>query len=171
MILSGTGHRPNKLHLSDPYSVANHQHLVQFATYALNWFEREVCKLEEGISGMALGWDLALAQAFIDRDLKWTAALPCTGQEAMWPQPAQRRYNEILKQASDAILVTGGSYTDNPGCMQLRNVWMVEHSDHILALWDGSSGGTGNCIIAANANATPLTNVWSQWLTFRGSSS
>jgi len=30
--------------------------------------------------------------------------------------------------------------------MQKRNEWMVDHSDYVIAVWDGSKGGTGNCV-------------------------
>jgi uncharacterized phage-like protein YoqJ len=30
--------------------------------------------------------------------------------------------------------------------MQVRNEWMVDHCNDLLAVWDGSDGGTGNCV-------------------------
>ena len=30
--------------------------------------------------------------------------------------------------------------------MQTRNEWMVNHCDKLIAVWNGSDGGTGNCV-------------------------
>ena len=30
--------------------------------------------------------------------------------------------------------------------MQLRNQYMVDQADYIVAAWDGTKGGTGNCV-------------------------
>lgn len=30
--------------------------------------------------------------------------------------------------------------------MQKRNEYMVDHSDKVIAVWDGSKSGTKNCI-------------------------
>lgn len=33
-----------------------------------------------------------------------------------------------------------------PWLMQKRNEFMVDRVDTVLAVWDGSDGGTGNCV-------------------------
>ena len=33
--------------------------------------------------------------------------------------------------------------------MQKRNQFMVDHSNLLIAVWDGSSGGTSNCVAYA----------------------
>jgi hypothetical protein len=38
----------------------------------------------------------------------------------------------------------------------------------VLALWDGSHGGTSNCIAYAKVRAKPVTNVWNKWEKFNG---
>jgi uncharacterized phage-like protein YoqJ len=30
--------------------------------------------------------------------------------------------------------------------MQKRNEWMTDNSKYIIAVWDGTKGGTGNCV-------------------------
>ena len=30
--------------------------------------------------------------------------------------------------------------------LQKRNEWMVDHCDILIAVWDGTSGGTANCV-------------------------
>ena len=38
-----------------------------------------------------------------------------------------------------------------PDCFDGRNRYMVDHSDFIIAVWDDSSGGTGNTISHARS--------------------
>ena len=33
-----------------------------------------------------------------------------------------------------------------PWLMQKRNEYMVDLADKVIAVWDGSKGGTGNCV-------------------------
>ena len=47
-----------------------------------------------------------------------------------------------------------------PWLMQKRNEYMVDRCDKLTALWDGSSGGTGNCVkYAIKQNKNILTIV------------
>lgn len=62
-------------------------------------------------------------------------------------------FDQDTKQATSAstelVVVCGGGYS--PEKMQRRNAWMVDHCDFLLACWDGSPGGTGNCMAYARA--------------------
>jgi len=139
-ILSGTGHRPEKLgreySLSGPYS----QYLKSQILQAF-----QVLTPKRVISGMALGFDQLLALTALEEKIKVTAAIPCDGQESRWPQESQDRYWSIL----DHPLVTVQNLSPGPyypSKMQKRNCWMVDNSDLVLAAWDGSPGGTANCL-------------------------
>ncbi len=171
MKLAGTGHRPNKLFTTahgNCYSEENWRKLRVFAGYALEHVKRTYGPIEQVISGMALGWDLALAAAACaDPIIEVIAAIPCKGQESQWPPLAQDRYFDILQKCDRQIYVTQGTYNDDRSCMDKRNKWMVQHADKMLALWDGSSGGTGNCINDAVRNGVMIINVWDQWIQFR----
>ena len=48
--------------------------------------------------------------------------------------------------------------------MQARNEWMVDQATRLAALWDGSSGGTGNCFQSAGRWITSGPD----WLAFPG---
>jgi len=55
-------------------------------------------------------------------------------------------YNKILNHP----LVTR-YYVDNDpeykaSKMQKRNIWIVDNSDGLVAVWDGTPGGTANCV-------------------------
>lgn len=151
MIFAGTGHRPNKL---GGYSVEVNQKLLALALNNL-----EGCT--KVISGMALGWDQALAHAARMKGIPFIAAVPFFGQESAWPQASQDSYHQLLKAADDVVYVCDKGYA--PWKMQIRNEWMVDHCDTVLALWDGSPGGTGNCMKYAQKVNKPIKNVWDQY--------
>lgn len=146
MIIAGTGHRPNKL---GGYYSGN-----PIQTYVRNETRRilEELKPDSGISGMALGFDQILAEIFVELSIPFIAAVPFVGQEGRWPAASQQHYAKLLSVAKDVVVVCEGGYA--AWKMQRRNEWMVEQleepEDRLLACWDGSAGGTGNCVSYAN---------------------
>lgn len=55
------------------------------------------------------------------------------------------------------VYVTDAPYTRT--CMQMRNQWMVDHCDALVAIWDGSSGGTENCVNYAKDQGVPMVRI------------
>ena len=110
---------------------------------------------------MALGWDTALAVAAIYENIPFIAAVPVKGQELRWPMPSQKRYRGILNKAHEIVTVCKGAY--KPSVMQKRNEWMVDHSDLVLALWNGSNGGTKNCVDYVLKRDKVLVNLWDKF--------
>lgn len=133
-----TGHRPDRL---GGYANDNPVRLriKRLLETALKSLEPAGC-----ISGMALGVDQWAAETCIKLGIKWVAAVPFPDQEKTWPEVAQKRYRELLAQATKVIVVSPGPYS--PKLMQVRNEWMVDRCTILLAVWDGSRGGTGNCV-------------------------
>ena len=150
MIVAGTGHRPNKL---GGYTRDARTRLFNTAIRSL-----EHLRPTKLISGMALGWDQALARACVELNIPFIAAVPFAGQETVWPAASQREYRELCEAASDFIIVSPGGYS--AAKMQIRNEWMVDHCDRVLALWDGSPGGTRNCVDYAKTVNKPISNAW-----------
>lgn len=152
MLICGTGHRPNKL---GGYSNEARCRLVDIAEA---WLIEN--KPEKVISGMALGWDQALAHATfrLDPELPFIAAVPFKGQESRWPQESRKDYQDLIRDAAEIVYVCDEGYA--VWKMQKRNEWMVDNSDLILAMWDGSSGGTANCIKYAKSKNKPIVNLW-----------
>lgn len=153
MIICGTGHRPNKL---GGYSDEAHIKLIDLAKWWLHCTDTD-----KAISGMALGWDMAIAEACCQLELPWIAAVPFEGQEKAWPKQSQEIYHKTLAFADEVVYVCESGYA--PWKMQKRNEWMVNNSDRVLALWDGSTGGTGNCIGYANKVNKPIINLWDEY--------
>ena len=164
MILAGTGHRPDKL---GGNSSKAFYRLCQFAHQEL-----QQQKPDEVITGMALGWDMALADACRDLSIPFTVAVPFNGQELHWSKIDQKLYWNLLAYAVKIV------YTDEnkrkpspPGYavwkFQKRNEWMVDHCNRVIALWDGTSGGTANCVNYAKKIHKPVINVWRSWESFQ----
>ena len=138
MIVAFTAHRPNKL---GGYNLPNPTYI-----YVCQQIEKILKELnpEKVISGMALGGDQWAANIAIKFNIPFIAAIPFEGQEKAWPEASQKTYHRLLSKAAKKVIVCEGEYARNK--MQVRNEWMVNNSDILIGIWDGTPGGTGNCI-------------------------
>ncbi len=144
MKIAITGHRPNKL--GNDYDL--NSPLIQ-------WIKNEINKILvqyyyypnelELITGMALGIDTLFAKIAIENNIPFIAAIPCKNQWSKWIQKSIEIYQNILQHKNCTIYnVSTNNYSNT--CMQDRNIWMVDNCDILIAVWDGTSGGTANCI-------------------------
>lgn len=161
MILGVTGHRPSKLGFKQykAYSKEVEGALYAFASEQIQTYEPELI-----LTGMAIGWDTAIADAARGWGTPFHAYIPFHGQEKIWPKHAQERYNYLLTEAAEVIYVSEGEYTNKK--LWLRNEAIIDCSTKILALWNGSRGGTGGAIQYANQHHVPIINCWDDWITF-----
>lgn len=137
-----TGHRPDKLPWGtderDPRCLALKKSM-----------EREIeglylCGCRHFISGMARGADLYFAEAALALrekypDLTVEGAVPCQSQADRWPEEERRRWRACL-DACDLETMVQQNY--DRGCMHRRDRYMVDRSSAILAVFDGTPGGT-----------------------------
>lgn len=165
---AGTGHRPNKLENAYELSHPKAQRIMaELRAKLLSrvmdsetneiMYDEVVC-----ISGMALGWDTYLAQVVLDLktaypQFKLVAAIPCKGHGENWPSSSKKLYKDIISKADEYVLVTDEYF--KPYLMQVRNEYMVNRADEMLSLWDGTSGGTKNCIDYALKTNKPILNL------------
>lgn len=101
------------------------------------------------ISGGALGFDQYLGVAAIEVGIPLLLALPCDPWGNHWPETSlgSKLHRYLVKKATHVHYVTPGPYRLlGPRCLQVRNEWMVDNATDLLACWDGSSGGTANCV-------------------------
>ena len=75
------------------------------------------------------------------------AAIPCSSQADRWNAAAKERYNQVLSLC-DKVTYVNEAYTKD--CMMERNMYMVDNSDYIIAVWNGKPSGTGKTIKYAN---------------------
>lgn len=161
-IIVGTGHRPQKL--------SGHTELARslLRRIAGDWLRYLAPR--GVISGLAQGWDSALIEACWDLNLPYVACAPFKGQEKKWPGDAQFRYKQYIERAAKFITCSPGDYSALK--MDIRNQHMIKLAlkdgpKHalLLALWDGSRGGTNNCINYAQLKKIEVVNVWSHYQT------
>lgn len=148
-----TGHRPNKL--NNDYELKSP--LIQ-------WVKTEILQIlaaEEPtklITGMALGIDTLFALIGLELQIPVIAAVPCDNQERMWPAASKQMYYMILRNPLvETVVVSPGPYA--VWKMQKRNEWMVDNCTKLIAVWDGTKGGTGNCVEYAEKDECPIIRI------------
>lgn len=158
MKIAVTGHRPNKLgndyDLTSPLIKKIKKELQKLIDHYKE-INTEPLVL---ISGMALGIDTLWALLAIENNIKLIAAVPCYDQETMWPITSQNKYKVILNQSNVCLHFTSQQPYFN-GCMQIRNKWMVDNCDVLIAVFDGSYGGTKNCVDYAISQGKTIITI------------
>ena len=94
-------------------------------------------------NGMAIGFDLLAAEAVLSLKKKFPylrliACIPCYGQEKSFSAEDKKRYVRILKQADEQVLLSEFYYR---GCMQVRDQYMVNAADVLVAYCEKTTGG------------------------------
>lgn len=135
MKIAITGHRPEQL---DEEWTKN---AIKEALFAL--------KPEVIYVGMAAGVDLWAAVIAYHLEIPWICAKPWkthsprSGDEYM--------YEWVLRHAQEVVNVAENESYPGPWVYHKRNEYMVNNSDEVLAIWNGSSkGGTAACVRYAN---------------------
>jgi uncharacterized phage-like protein YoqJ len=138
LYIAVTGHRPDKL---GGYVVPNPLYdLVVKGLYdAFTYYKPAYV-----ITGMALGVDQWAAELCFNLGIPFVAALPFEGQDAKWPPQSKAKFHMLLEKAANKFIICQGGYA--PWKMQERNKWMVRAAHMMVAVWNGTSGGTANCV-------------------------
>ena len=110
------------------------------------------------INGLAIGSDQLCASVVIElkKDYKITleAAIPCFNQDMYWNDEDKINYQKILSLCDTKNYITAGNYTKI--CMHIRNRYMVDNSDIVIAIWNGKSGGTEKTVKYAKTKKKPI---------------
>jgi uncharacterized phage-like protein YoqJ len=141
VILAVTGHRPDKL---GGWKIPNPTFEEIYKRLDKKLMELRPTKV---ITGMALGVDQWVAAICAENDIPFIAAVPFPGQEQVWPPTSQDIYHQLLSRAEEIHVVSPPPY--EPKKMMIRNAWMVTRCDALLAVWNGTQGGTARCIEVA----------------------
>lgn len=165
-----TGHRPSKLggyDLSQPAYLSLQRDLEIYIERNLEVYETVV-----GHSGLALGADTIWSKAILAMKLKhpgrvkFHAEIPMLEQASAWFKKSDIDFwNEQVERADEqSVYGSLEGITDKSERTRLagkflnvRNHGMLDHSNVLLALHDGSKGGTGNAV--AYAKKTNLTTI------------
>lgn len=141
--LSFTGHRPEKL--KDVPAITK-----MYERLLTKWSDKYDLAI---VVGGARGIDSIVGLVAAKMGLPVTLALPFVGCN-----PTDN--NILMKYKGVTVVhVSEKPYTDNSQ-YQKRNMWMVDHSDILIAYWDGSNGGTANCVRYAEKIRKPIKNIF-----------
>lgn len=153
MKIAITGHRPNKL--GNDYNLTSPL-LKKIESKLQSIIDDKKPTLL--ITGMALGIDTLWAKLAIKNNIPFIAAIPCEGHESRWPDSSKKIYYEILTNPLCTIhYVSEEAYTNC--CMQKRNEYMVDECDLLIAVWDGTAGGTYNCVKYAKEQKREIIRI------------
>lgn len=150
-----TGHRPKKLGgyniNTEPYQKLQ----ADLEQYIL--FQLQSVDVVVGHSGLALGADTVWSKAILNmRDkfpdrVKFHAEIPFMTQHNKWFKKSDINFWHKQVDTADNKTIYADFKTDVTNAqagkaLDDRNNGMIDHSDVMLALWDGSKSGTGNAV-------------------------
>ncbi len=142
-----SGHRPQKLPWGYDESDSRCLELKELIAEQLHLFYDE--GVRRFVCGMAAGCDFYFAEEVIrlareKRDIVLEAAIPFAGQPDSLPTAELKdRYKDILAHCEIQTVLSSHYHSF---CMQLRNRYMVDISDKLLAVSAGLVGGTSYTI-------------------------
>ena len=141
-----TGHRPKKLRTDEKtLRTALAQKIKESVSDGYFVF----------ISGMAHGVDLWAAEAVLEEKaynphIKLICAFPFL-KERFDAEEAK------IKNAADEVKFISDSYCRN--CFILRDCWMVDHSSRVIAVFNGTPGGTAKTLQYAKETGKELVVI------------
>ncbi len=164
-----TGHRPDKL--GGWNNTFEHQRIIGIFANELQKASFATRHLTV-ISGGALGVDQFAIEAtneirpyLIDTPIRLVIAEPFIGFQKKWPKKSQDKYEKLLSTAQEIHVpnIDPKNYQEMVIALQKRNEYMVDRADEIWAYWNGSKGGTANCIKYAEKVGRPVRNLYLEY--------
>lgn len=147
-----TGHRPEKLRRPENEIRTDLEREIRHAI---------LDGLDVFITGMARGVDIDAAEIVLRlRDeghpVRLICASPYPGFENSWCETWQIRYQAVITKA-DLVRYICPQYSRT--CFQIRNMWMVDHSARVIAVFNGMPSGTKNTIDYAQQQGLPVVQI------------
>ena len=154
-----TGHRPSKLPWgydeTDERCILLKEKLYDIteAVY-LSGVRHFIC-------GMAMGCDLYFCKILVSLrekypDMTIEAAIPCETQALRWRKSERERYEKLVEKC-DVKTMVSRAYTYD--CMIKRNKYMVDNSSLLIAVFDGTIGGTMKTVIYAKQQGLEIIQI------------
>jgi uncharacterized phage-like protein YoqJ len=165
LVVCGTGHRPQRLIGGwNTYYMRELKRVTDLAMSALLYIKPDIV-----ITGMALGWDSGLGFGAslvrnVEPDLKIHGYLPYTNYNANWNDKNKLMFEKLVDQLDELKVITTGEVTDFGKANIDRDIAMVDASDIVLALFDGTeAGGTFQTIKYAKSQGKTVLNLWDMY--------
>ena len=113
------------------------------------------------ITGMAAGVDTWAAEEVLKlkeekADLKLICAVPFRGMEKKRTPEEQETFRKIIEKADDVTYI---SQKYARWCFLARDRWMVDHASRVIAVFNGTHGGTEYTINYAKQKEVPVVVI------------
>jgi uncharacterized phage-like protein YoqJ len=155
-----TGHRPQ--HFGFGYN-GDDEKCVKLKAVLREQIEKLIAGgVTDFYSGMALGVDEWAAEIVLSIKkeypcIRLTAVRPCETQADAWTAEQRERHYNALTEC-DSVVTLQSKYTRS--CMFERNRYLVDHAEHLLAVYDGGSkGGTAYTVRYARQKERRITII------------
>lgn len=157
-----TGHRPTRFSFKYDETHLACIKLKKVLAEQINFLYRQ--GITDFYTGCALGIDLwageaVLAVAELHPEIKLHCIVPFAAQDQKWTPDQQARYHALLDRSSEVIL-TQEKY--NKDCYYIRNRYLVDHADIVLAVYDvqaNKRSGTGYTVHYAQTQGKPIIAI------------
>jgi len=111
------------------------------------------------VTGMALGFDMLVAEVCLEETIPFVAAIPCKDQTKLWPPHEKIRWTELMKKAWKYKIVSPGPF--ETWKLFERNRWIVDRSNIMLSYWNGvPKGGTAATVKETKKSKRPHENLY-----------
>lgn len=99
------------------------------------------------ITGMATGVDIYAGEIVVEikqsnPEIKLIAAIPWEGQADKWDEEWKEKYNVLLSHCDEKEIINKNCEGYHRWFYHVRDRWMVDHSDRVIAFYNGTPGGT-----------------------------
>ena len=111
---------------------------------------------------MAMGFDIIAAESVLllkraGRNVRLVCVLPFEGQGDGFSEPWHSRYNKIIENADEIVVMSKEYYK---GCYFKRNAFLVDNSDYVITWYDGKPGGTASTLKYAKKKGRRIINLY-----------
>jgi uncharacterized phage-like protein YoqJ len=106
-----------------------------------------------GVTGLALGADTDAAGVWYRMGVPYVAAVPFPNQAGRWPEQSRAAYEIALRLAVGVICVSERDPRNSEEARDMlfrRDDWVVSACDELIAVFDGTPGGTAHTVCAWN---------------------
>ena len=148
-----TGHRPDKLGFTqreeDELRLRLQMRIVQAVSEGYTDF---YCGMAMGVDIIAGELVASLRQQY--PEIRLIAVIPFPAQSRKWNDMWRSRWSALLNLADEKVILYP---VFRRGCYHARNRYMVDRSERVIAVYDGSlSGGTFTTVSYARKKGVPV---------------
>ncbi len=154
-----TGYRPQKFPFKLEKNNTEYNNLISSLKQVL------INLIENGCTvfycGMAEGFDIICAETLLNikkkyKNIRLVCVIPFFEHDKSVKYCWKKRYDKVVSNC-DELVYSSEEYQIS--AFQIRNIYMVDHSDLIITWYDGQKGGTRNTLSYAQREGKNIINL------------